>query len=86
MAEVGNVRFDLGDEIMQYTGLKDKNGREIYEGDVVENNDYKWQITWEEGCVYLKGIGDTKGKWWIGTENPYSEIIGNIYEHPNLIK
>ena len=84
-----------GDEVilMQYTGLKDKNGKEIYEGDIVE--------AWSEG---KKAIGKVKqridglwlmypawqsGKTWGLMPNKERkttvEIIGNIYENKELI-
>ena len=72
--------------LMQYTGLKDKNGKEIYEGDIVENNYIKWVIDWYEGGVYLKQIGKEYNTWWIGGEYEHSEVIGNVYENPELIK
>lgn len=72
--------------LMQYTGLKDKNGKEIYEGDVllidgkttkVIESEMGWD--WDGASVY---------GWAIGTENPEteSEIIGNIYSNPELIE
>ena len=72
--------------IMQYTGLKDKNGKEIYEGDVLTHESLpvteivKWkeQIWTEEG--FMTGFGE----WW-GTADQY-EIIGNIHENPELVK
>jgi len=73
--------------LMQFTGLLDKNGKEIYEGDIVENNGCNWQVTWKEGGVFIEILDAGKnGKWWISGENEYSEIIGNIYENPELLK
>jgi uncharacterized phage protein (TIGR01671 family) len=87
------------DEIMQYTGLKDKNGKEIYEGDVVTG---RFGILYE---VKYGEFSDTKAHAQIGyylydiedeinignigydcdeLENPL-EIIGNIYDNPELI-
>ena len=79
-------------EVMQYTGLKDKNGKEIYEGDIIRHTNDEADHTpyevppvspenWEE----LLSIGD--GEWDEGG-NQYSniEVIGNIYQNPELLK
>lgn len=64
----------------QNTGLTDKNGAEIYEGDIVSLDEY------EDVCVpvvFHNGMFCVKGfNWWHGS----SEVIGNIYENPELIK
>jgi uncharacterized phage protein (TIGR01671 family) len=84
-------------EIMQFTGLKDKEGKDIYEGDIVKipyDKDSIWQIYWHYNgfCLARKrkeGIDwptDEKGYVCYGRSWDDIEVIGNIYEDRNLIK
>lgn len=82
--------------LMQYTGLKDKNGKEIYEGDIITFGKYiKYRVIFEDSCFYLyhhEGLKD-----WDGTDYRWGplyrikelsfdvELIGNIYENPELL-
>jgi len=72
--------------VMQYIGLKDKNGKEIYEGDLIK---YLWdygsgeQSTVDE--IKYVGYGFAPFINGIGIENEH-EVIGNIYENPELIE
>ena len=71
-------------ELMQYTGHKDKNGKEIYEGDIVKFFEYKVidNITLPEEIVTINDI-----RVGCDTLRPsqYMEIIGNIYENPEFL-
>lgn len=68
------------DKVMQFTGLKDKNGKEIYEGDIVENEEQAMRGVYEfrEGTFGIKGTRTI--------QNYGAVIIGNIYENPELIR
>ncbi len=75
--------------LMQYTGLKDKNGKEIYEGDIVDYQDCEGEhgrgvVVFEEGRFIVRA--DEKHSWWSLNFPTSNEVIGNIYENPELIK
>jgi hypothetical protein len=76
-----------GDAIMQYTGLKDRKGVEIYEGDIVHEFDerLKDEIVGVYGVVYYKNgfyIDDGLHSNWNAED---VEVIGNIYENKELL-
>ena len=76
--------------IMQYTGLKDKNEKEIYEGHIVVvsqpfNTPTKAIVEFNDGCVELKGIELTWRDYVkCFVVNHAIEIIGSIHENPEL--
>lgn len=79
---------------MQYTGLKDKNGKEIYEGDIIRNliqADLKEVIQiveWYRGGFMLKtkgNFGHSAIEIYDKDSEKYYEVIGNIYENKDLL-
>lgn len=72
--------------IMQYTGLKDKNGKEIYEGDIVECDDVISVIEFKDGKFQMI-TSEFQGQSPVYQErlNRF-EVIGNIHENPELME
>ncbi|MEY2386327.1 YopX family protein [Lactococcus lactis] len=74
--------------LMQSTGLKDKNGIEIYEGDVVKDNlSEKYIVKYNRGfCAYFIYSFDNQEEFMAIYPNIILEVIGNIYENPELLE
>jgi len=83
-------------ELMQYTGLKDKNGKEIYEGDITNYGVVEWCecLNWDSGGSNHPGFY-FRNKYEYGERGSLSyhdgfdegiEVLSNIYENPELLE
>lgn len=80
----------IPETVGQYTGLKDKNGRKIFEGDIVRYGTDIYEVVFETrcGCGYF-GIKMSHIETWNFcniTPANLMEIIGNIHDDPELLK
>lgn len=79
-------------KVMQYTGLKDREGAEIYEGDILKDHSGVGEVEWvQEHCAFRIFVKDPDfGNMYMVLESDgqmkYTEIIGNIYEHRHLLE
>ena len=73
----------------RFTGLTDKNGRKIFEGDIVDYNGAKYEVVFETRCSAYFGIKISHIETWqfcLGVPAKLMEVIGNIHDNPELLK
>lgn len=76
--------------LMQYTGLKDKNGVEIYDGDILKCFGDIAKVVWDSNDALYRYVYNSGGERYmeiLGTHSyEHFEVIGNIYENPELLE
>ena len=79
-------------ELMQSTGLKDKNGKKIFEGDIVDYKGRKAVIKWHSSYAsfiyrFVDELKERVSEWHpLFLAYYHFEVIGNIYENPELLE
>ena len=87
MLHIGDRLMNFrGYAVMQFTGLMDKNGKEIYEGDILNRLDRVGAVRWDDSGSWACDWNDVAWNWRLpafsGSE---LEVVGNIYENPEIL-
>ena len=71
--------------VTQYTGLYDSTATEFCEGDILEDDGEYWEVEFYDGAFWVVAIGGTAVAELL-IDNDYMDLVGNIYENPELLE
>lgn len=84
------ITYGPPDAVMQFTGMKDKRGKDLYEGDIIQHfiTGYIFSIVYKDGAFCLKAENDhpNKGVFFGLNTLDNMEIKGNIFQNPEILK
>ena len=81
----------IPETVGQFTGVTDRNGKKIFEWDIVKRGDRIWVIEYDVKCAqFVMKTFTERGVFWIRSfdliPSEWCEVIGNIYDNPELLK
>ena len=80
----------IPESVGQYTGLTDKNGKKIFEGDIVKTSHggstYYAKIEWDDGSFWVTNHDIQMPSYISEVSKTYLEVIGNIHDNPELLE